>query len=631
MASDGAERLLERLYLAWLVHLGTLYDPTQGDAMVAAKRRELQCDAFNDTLGATVDGLWDYRLYIDDHDVVTKDANIGYSRAQRAVWCRIADLPSIVNRRQQDSLPPKHFTKKAFDLFREKKPFSRMSAHLAKALDDLPATIELSRDAHVLPELIVKATARLERESLTAVVISEIPIAGAHEAILWIGFRTADEIRSVLNTVAPKCSGDSLSNLLRHELSQGQRAAILTFGMKEEEPRGDRATIAHRGTDDANPSPQIEIGDNARFGVVAPGDDLLLQRLLLSSWTVETRDWFRKQARVTAAALTEDIANRFRNEINYAARVRNDTGDICYEHFLKLDDELQNKLTHDGLPPPVVPEAISLNAAVLYDEEYPTRWARRFYGRVAREIISMYDAAFFPVDPDIYPVGFLWSYADTAEQRHHPRRRTRQRTLNLALSALTTTAPERVIDRGRRAYTTATHDPRYQRRTTSNRRPHTRQRPVGHSCRGTRARERHAPAMTTLAQLIDLANQCTAPTGTPRVTIEAVMPSSPDLAFQQSYGGIRAPRVEVDQVDPQFRRKLINFWIKEYRISISNELVRDLHSGFCRIQPPDSKRSAVGVWTLSAMVERLRSVERRDVWSTTVRDILREPYVPFAT
>jgi hypothetical protein len=235
MASEGADHLLEKLYVAWLASIGAAYDPTcAGDSFVARSRTEQQVTAFGDTLAALVRLLWHERATVEDSEEVTR--GIGYSPSRAAIWCPINELQIALKVNQPEggrggtahALQQEQYGQKAFDLFRPQRPFSRMSAHLANAAFWRRAAsgseIHLLDDAHVDAAVLRIASTELKRGMLGKVRIPGLPIGGVRGGVLWIGFRTEQEIRLKSSTVEP---GLALPVILRDRLTQAQRADMI--------------------------------------------------------------------------------------------------------------------------------------------------------------------------------------------------------------------------------------------------------------------------------------------------------------------------------------------------------------------------------------------------------------------
>jgi hypothetical protein len=231
MASDGAKKLLEDLYLAWVASVGALH-PWTGDAVVRANQEEAQQRAAEEVLGTLIRLLWHVRDSIEDGE--DADEGIGYSTKHNALWCVNADLQAVLGLNQPNrthELQHKVYSKKSFDLFRESRPFSRMSAQLVEAafwpLILAPPGIDLALHAHVIPGILKIASRELEHE-IGTLRLSDVPIGGVRDAVLWIGFKTEEEIRAGAYRVAPGLADRPLPTLLRDGLTQSQRAAIIT-------------------------------------------------------------------------------------------------------------------------------------------------------------------------------------------------------------------------------------------------------------------------------------------------------------------------------------------------------------------------------------------------------------------
>src|ERR1041385_3529959 len=127
MTSESAQRLLEDLYVAWLLNIGAAHDPTvASDHLVAQDYQGLQAAAADESLGILIRLLWHVRETIEDD--LDMESGVGFSRGARALWCKTADLYDILGitrRPQTHPLQEQVQGKRAFEIFRERRPFSK--------------------------------------------------------------------------------------------------------------------------------------------------------------------------------------------------------------------------------------------------------------------------------------------------------------------------------------------------------------------------------------------------------------------------------------------------------------------------------------------------------------------------
>jgi len=222
MASDAADNLLRDVFGAWLLSVATVYDLNGKDATVTESYRKLQSGAPTEALGTFVERFLALLGKIEDCDEVT--TWIGYSVTRRALWAVKSDLQQTLGLMARD-----------MDLFRQDRPFSRMSAHIREAtfwpLISAGQAIDLNRNTTLLPELVARAATVLERAALAEVRIPGIPIGGFCNAVLWIGFRTEVEIEAALGLSSDQDS-KTLADALRYKLRQEDRALLLASDAK---------------------------------------------------------------------------------------------------------------------------------------------------------------------------------------------------------------------------------------------------------------------------------------------------------------------------------------------------------------------------------------------------------------
>jgi hypothetical protein len=295
MASEGAQRLLEDLYLAWLVSVGAAHDPTKAsDNLVAHEYLKLQKAAANASLGMLVRLLWNARSRIDDG--ADNETGVGFSTEARALWCKSADLNTVLGitrHPRTHELQKEVKGKRRFEIFRERRPFARMSAQLAEASfwPRLAAgeMIDPTTDAHVIYDLVALASTELQRE-VTKVRLPGLPIGGVIDATIWIGFRTEQQLRDALKESDPELSNEPLGALLRHQLTQALRASILTSSSgKERDAR--RPTARKAAINTTTPPPEVRFEENSLFAVIDCSDDERLARALLDKgFSAQTGD-----------------------------------------------------------------------------------------------------------------------------------------------------------------------------------------------------------------------------------------------------------------------------------------------------------------------------------------------------
>jgi hypothetical protein len=227
------ERFLRHLYAAWFL-IATVDDHfTSNETPESHQWKEKeQVGVLTQFASLLVRAFWKERTRITADPGIT-DRAIGFSAQREALWYQREDIIAFAGAAVQALIPEKRivFSKKTFDLFYGKKPFTR---RLAKFVDLADASLFTTwstppqqLDARSLLHVDIAKLLREEAQiDDLAIPFPGIPISGSCNGIVWIALRSQEQLVERINEVAPKWAHKPIAENLR-TLAPLTRAKII--------------------------------------------------------------------------------------------------------------------------------------------------------------------------------------------------------------------------------------------------------------------------------------------------------------------------------------------------------------------------------------------------------------------
>lgn len=366
------------------------------------------------------------------------------------------------------------------------------------------------------------------------------------------------------------------------------------------------------------------------FAVVQNTDDERLGALILPSWTMATRERFRSYVESAVAAAAPAIAAVLALEPRFPRR---ECGDIpeCSQRVYALahhvDGWLQERLVHKSL---CFADAIFRSLGRYRAEEHDA-WIAEFTQRGTAAILREYDREFFPIAREhaqAHPLlgdfksfvslrGRSQSGKSTAlyhaarSQFGHKRgvvvlgARTRGQRLMLVEQKEDLDLLARMIASVACEWTIVFE--------------------------GMELESGRSPADTTLARLLTIADKQNAVLGQPRVRVIATVPHEETDADRSTYRQVRPRIADLDILDADLVRVLLDTWVGVYNVRIAPDMLERLRTAFTAAVHGDDAHDLpadFSLWTVGAIVSRLRRISDTTVTSTDIDALLAIPPTP---